>query len=123
MRVIIAGNRTFNDYEFLKQQCNDILHGTPQSRIQFLSGGATGADALGERYARECWSKDPQVFPADWETHGNAAGPIRNKQMAENADMLIAFWDGKSKGTGDMIKQAYKMKLDVERISLLSDEV
>lgn len=52
-------------------------------------------------------------FPADWNAHGKAAGPIRNQQMAQEADVLIAFWDGKSRGTKDMIEKATRAGLDM----------
>jgi hypothetical protein len=55
--------------------------------------------------------KDLKRFPADWDTHGRAAGVIRNKQMAEYGDMLIAFWDGESKGTKNMIDTSKKLGL------------
>ncbi len=73
-----------------------------------------GADALGERWAKE--NDIPvKVFPANWDKHGKAAGPIRNKQMAAYGEMLIAFWDGKSSGTGNMISLAepYNLKYTV----------
>lgn len=47
-------------------------------------------------------------FPADWDRHGRAAGPIRNCQMAQYADALIAIWDGKSRGTKNMIDEMNK---------------
>jgi hypothetical protein len=53
------------------------------------------------------------VFPADWKTHGKAAGPIRNRQMAKNAEALIALWDGNSRGTKNMIETATKLGLKV----------
>ena len=109
-RVIIAGCRDYDDYKTLHEECERILTAKREQagdevHVSVLSGGATGADALGERYAAE---RGLQVlrFPADWDTHGNAAGPIRNRQMAENATMLIAFWDGESRGTKNMIDEA-----------------
>lgn len=73
---------------------------------------AKGADLLGKKYAEE---KRYVVrrMPADWDKHGRAAGPIRNKQMAQSADALIAFWDGKSKGTENMINLAKEYGLKV----------
>lgn len=77
-----------------------------------VSGGATGADTHGEHWCAERgipWS----VFRPDWAQYGRAAGPIRNRLMAENADALIAVWDGKSKGTANMIQEAEKRGLRV----------
>ena len=71
-----------------------------------------GADALGERYARDR-GYALKVFPAEWKKWGRAAGPIRNAQMADYADALIAFWDGESSGTRDMIRKAEEKGLKV----------
>ena len=51
--------------------------------------------------------------PADWERHGKAAGPIRNAEMADVSDALIAFWDGQSCGTKSMIELAKRKGLQV----------
>lgn len=109
-RVIIAGSREFTDYETLEAACDAILG--PLEVECILSGCAKGADELGERYAKERgYVVEP--FPADWKTHGRPAGIIRNKQMAEKADMLIAFWDGYSPGTKHMVWVATEMGLTV----------
>ena len=67
-----------------------------------LCGECRGADLLGKRFAEEN-GIPVESFPAEWKRYGRAAGAKRNKQMAENADTLIAFWDGESKGTKNMI--------------------
>lgn len=115
-RVIIAGCREFNDYEFLRQKCDNILSKVRQTHsVVIVSGTARGADQLGERYAAE---RGYQVrrFPADWDRHGKAAGPIRNALMADSADALIAFWDGMSRGTKNMIDTAKNRGLSVRII-------
>lgn len=113
MKVIIAGGRDFNNYELLKEKCNKIL--INKSDIEIVSGGADGADRLGESYAKDM-GYPIKYFPADWKKYGNAAGPIRNKQMAEYADSLIVFWDWQSKGTKNMIKNAQDIGLQVRII-------
>jgi len=80
-----------------------------------VSGTAKGADRLGERFARERGYRIER-FPADWNRDGYAAGPVRNAQMAENADALIAFWDGQSRGTKNMIENARRKGLGVRVI-------
>lgn len=70
---------------------------------------------MGERYARERGFQ-LRRFPADWEQHGKSAGHIRNAKMADNADALIAFWDGESKGTKNMIDNARRKGLAVRVI-------
>ena len=115
-KVIIAGSRGFTDYNKLKHACDNILGGLyPNLPIAIISGTSSGCDALGERYAHER-GYALQRHPADWKKYGKAAGPIRNRKMAENADVLIAFWNGRSKGTKNMIETAKKFGLIVETI-------
>ena len=111
-RVIVAGSRDFHDYGFLLNKLDWALSNREASGITIVSGGAKGVDALGERYAKD-YGLSIERYPADWSTHGKAAGPIRNRQMAENADALAAFWDGKSRGTKNMIEEARKKGLRV----------
>ena len=110
MRVIIAGGRDFLDYEKLKEYCDKIL--SDIEYITIVSGKARGADTLGERYQKER-NLQLKEYPAEWDIYDKAAGGIRNEKMAKNADMLIAFWDGKSSGTEDMIRRARREKLEV----------
>ena len=109
MRVIIAGGRDFDDYALLKESCDNLI---PDDAI-ILSGGARGADRLGEQYAKER-GLSIERHPADWDQYGRSAGMIRNREMAKAADSLVAFWDGKSKGTAHMIQTAEKMGLMVK---------
>lgn len=119
-RVIIAGSRKFDDYETLRDKCDHILSrkmADPDCEIIVVSGGATGADTLGERYAAE---RGLQVerHPADWERYGRSAGPRRNTEMAAIADALIAFpKSGEANiGTMNMIEQAKSRRLLVRVI-------
>jgi hypothetical protein len=114
MKVIIAGGRDFYDYKKLKSACSYFLKNEPNAEI--VSGAANGADKLGERYAREHGLRISS-HPADWDRYKKSAGYIRNKEMAEYADALIAFWDGKSKGTKHMIDLAREHGLKVRVIS------
>ena len=107
-RVIIAGSRGFDDYAVLQTVCDNFLSPQKQTRnIVIVSGTAKGADALGEKYARER-GYAVERFPADWQQYGKTAGPVRNRLMADNADALISFWDGHSTGTQNMIMEAKK---------------
>ena len=115
LKVIIAGGRDFNDFELLKAKCDKILSEYAVTDIQIVSGCAKGADLLGEDYAKVRHLSMVR-FPADWNKHGKAAGPIRNVQMAEFADVLIAFHDGNSKGTAHMIRTAKEKGLIVRVI-------
>lgn len=114
MKVIIAGGRKFTDYQLLRDSCNALLKNINVQEI--VSGGGTGADKLGEKYALEC-GIGIKTFKANWSL-GRGAGHKRNEQMAKYADYLIAFWDGNSSGTKSMIDYAKKqnLKIDVIRI-------
>ena len=114
MKVIIAGSRTFSDYNFLRTNCDRLL--SQFSNIEIVSGTAQGADQLGERYAREK-GYDIKQFPANWDKYGKRAGYLRNDDMAQYADWLIAFWDGTSKGTKHMIDLANKRGIKVEIVN------
>ena len=110
-RVIIAGGRHFNDYNTLAAYCDKILSNKAKTHdIEIVSGHCYGTDLLGERYAAER-RYSLSIYEAQWSQYGAAAGPKRNKQMAENADALIAFWNGESRGTKNMIETAEKMGL------------
>lgn len=115
-KVIIAGTRDFTDYELLCKKCDTILSSKKMDyNIIIVSGTARGADRLGERYARERGYRIER-YPADWDRDGNSAGPIRNAKMADNAHALIAFWDGRSRGTKNMIDTAKAKGLMVRTI-------
>ena len=99
MKLIIAGTRTLN---FGAGNIETIIKQKGISGIkEIVSGGATGVDSNGQDYA--AWNElRCKVFKPDWETYGRAAGPIRNRQMAEYADALLLIWDGKSHGSRSM---------------------
>ena len=115
-KLIIAGGRDFNNYEFLNKICSYYLKNKSFNDIEIVSGCANGADKLGEKFAIE---NNIQIikFPADWEKFGKSAGYVRNTQMADYADALIAFWNGKSKGTKHMIDIAKARNLIVKVIN------
>lgn len=100
MKIIVAGGRDFNNrsvmFPILSKHINNM-------NDTIISGDARGADALGAEWATH-FQIPIQHFPAKWDEYGKVAGYIRNAEMAEHGDMLIAFWDGKSKGTMNMIK-------------------
>jgi hypothetical protein len=113
MIVAIIGSRNFSDYELLKERCDYFLSSSYGYKI--ISGGAPGADKLAERYAFE--KKLPiTVLRADWQTHGRKAGMLRNKEILEICTHVIAFWDGKSRGTANMIQCAAYKNLKIVRI-------
>lgn len=117
-RVVIAGCRDYNNYDEAKEYIDFYI-----SRIKkeytliFVSGGCRGADAIGERYAKEN-GFDVEKYPADWKTYGRSAGPRRNKQMAKVCDYIICFWDEKSRGTKSMIECANKCGKPIKIIKI-----
>ena len=128
LRIIIAGGRDFSDYEKLKKDslsaikdCAAELYGKEKivkNLITIISGTANGADKLGEEFAQE-FGLSLKMMPADWSKNGKRAGYMRNIEMAEFATsdnsnaVLIAFWDGKSRGTEHMISTAFKCEMKV----------
>jgi len=107
MKVIIAGSRTITDENIVREALGKAGL-SAQDITEVVSGGAKGVDLLGKKIA-EYHAIPIKKFPADWDKHGKAAGAIRNSQMAQYADMLVAVWDGESKGTKDMIRKIRNM--------------
>lgn len=103
MKVIIAGSRNFNNYDLVEETIEKL--GLEIDEV--IYGGAPGTDYLGLLWARKHKVK-VKTFLAEWSVYGGAAGPLRNKQMAEYGDYLLAFWNGKSKGTKSMINEMKK---------------
>jgi hypothetical protein len=112
IKVIVAGGRDFSNEILLTESCDRLLVGPD---FEIVSGTARGADRMGEFYAIDR-NFQIQRFPPDWDTHGNRAGYLRNQEMAKYADMLIAFWDGQSRGTKHMIDIATTNGLTVHVI-------
>ena len=115
MKLIIAGSRTLNpSVKDIGEQVSKFNIGI----TEVVSGGADGVDSCGEEYALAA-DQPLKIFKADWNKHGKAAGPIRNKQMAEYADALLLIWDGKSKGSANMKKNMIDLGKKVYEIILL----
>lgn len=122
VRIIVAGCREFNDYEMMKMVLDKHIdyylyyEECTIDDIEIIEGECRGADLLVKRYAEERGYK-VTGFPANWNAEGLAAGPLRNQRMAMYAaeagcnGTLIAFWDGKSRGTKNMIDCATKKNL------------
>lgn len=104
MKTAVIGSRTFDNYDQLKT----ILDNLSDKPAEIISGGANGADSLAERYAQEN-NLPLTIHLANWKAYGRAAGPIRNKQLIEDCEQVVAIWDGQSKGTQHSIKIAQKL--------------
>jgi len=102
MKVAVIGSRTFDKYESVYNVLSKL------KITEIISGGAKGADSLAERYAKEN-NIPTKIFLPDWETYGKKAGFLRNTQIIEECEMVVAFWDGESKGTKDSLDKAEKL--------------
>ena len=112
MKVIVAGGRDFTDYDLMREKLDYYLKNQAPF-VEIVCGEALGADSLGKFYAQR---KGYIVlsYPADWKKYGKSAGIRRNKEMAKAADALVAFWDGKSRGTANMIEEMRKLNKPVK---------
>lgn len=120
MRILVCGTRTWKDAVGIKEALDEALDTLkPGDTLTIIEGGAKGADQLagGWAEARADIGVLHKCFPADWDKFGKRAGYIRNVQMLQEGepDLVIAFWDGKSKGTGMMIAlaEAWGVKVNV----------
>lgn len=109
VRVVVAGSRSIED-PWVVEDCiidNYPNDAAPRSwdECEIVHGGADGVDTQASKFARR-YNLPEKVFLPKWEEFGPAAGPIRNEEMAEYGDILIAIWDGQSPGTRSMIEKA-----------------
>lgn len=113
MKVIVCGGRDFADWAKLKDRLMRLRLEAPHDALTIIQGGAKGADAMAREWCAVY--KVPYInYPADWEKHGKAAGPIRNKRMLDDGqpDLVLAFPGGR--GTENMIAQAMLAGVAVE---------
>lgn len=117
MRIGIIGSRIFNHYELLKEVMSDYLNRDNELNCELVvSGGANGADKLGERWAKENGIQT-LIFKPDWNKYGKRAGFIRNEDIIKNSDFVVAFWDEISKGTKSSIDLAIKHDIPVRIVN------
>ncbi len=114
MKTIIAGSRSFTNTEFGYEKLEHLF--SKKEPTEIISGGARGADYIGEQFANDLHIPIKRFLP-DWDKFGKLAGFRRNEQMAEYADSLVAFWDGKSKGTEHMIRIAREKGLKIRIVT------
>ena len=101
MRLAIVGSRTITDMNVLIDALQEY------DITEIVSGGARGVDTMAEDYA-VANDIDTIIFPADWERYGKRAGYLRNVQIVDYADEVLALWDGKSRGTKHTIDIAHR---------------
>ncbi len=135
MKVIVAGSRDIDRHQALGHALRHLLPNGAEFSLDLRFGDKglsitelvtgccpTGPDQvpfmLDNWWSSSCFSCNFDIvkFPADWDKHGKAAGPIRNKQMAEYADALLLIWDGNSRGSMNMKKEAEKANLQIVEI-------
>ena len=114
MKLAIIGSRGFSDYGHLSYVMTEwfgrYANDNPYSLVtEVISGGANGADKLAARWAKENGIKLTEFIP-DWEGLGKRAGFVRNEDIVKAADCVLAFWDGVSKGTGNSLSIAKRLK-------------
>lgn len=120
MKLIIAGSRDLNpSYHIILRKLEEVEWFTKITEV--VSGKARGVDRAGEEFARQ-YEIPVKEFPADWDKYGKAAGPIRNRQMAEYADALLLIWDGRSPGSKNMKKEMERLKKPVHEIIMMTLE-
>ncbi len=130
MKILVCGDRNWTDYNKVRATLDKLakehsIYYNPDdnwlpSDLTIIHGGARGADDMAGQWAIVNWVGHLEVFPANWEKHGRAAGPIRNQQMLDDGqpDLVVAFHPdlSKSKGTADMVKRAKKAGVPVMEI-------
>jgi len=116
IRLAIVGSRGFNDYERLCAAVYALAEQEQISVVGVVSGGAKGVDSLGARFAHEHGLQLTEFLP-EYDKYGRGAPLIRNKTIIENADYVLAVWDGVSRGTLNAIGHAQKLgkPLHIER--------
>jgi hypothetical protein len=131
MKLAVVGTRSFKDKSFVYKQIKNLINSGIKI-TQIISGGATGPDRFGKEFAEE--NKIPFIlFEADWsdlkepcfikindkgEKYNALAGFKRNNQIVENCTVMLAFWDGKSQGTKDVIAKANLMNKKVITVKI-----
>lgn len=112
-KLAVIGSRSFDDELVANSEIESLV--LAKSCTTIVSGGAKGADTLAARYAQAHGLELIEIKP-DWARYGRGAGPLRNKLIIESADCVLAFWDGKSKGTLSALDHARKLRKSIKII-------
>ena len=111
LKIGVIGSRGFNDYKLVCDTLDEYL----EDVFLIVSGGAKGADMLGEKWANESGVKT-LIYKPDWDKYGKSAGFVRNEDIVEASDLIICFWDGLSRGSENSIKLAREKGIPVKII-------
>jgi hypothetical protein len=118
MRLIIAGSRDLDDRHTVAPFIDAYVKAQGSYPAVILSGACSGVDAIGEWWASH-YGTPVERYPADWDKHGKAAGPVRNAKMVANADaLLVIHWKG-SRGSADVRRQAEAAGLAIVDVELV----
>ena len=122
-KIIIAGSRSFNNYQYLYDRIKWVLNqeNIDLHDVEIVCGMARGADKLGESFAIDHFLQ-VKYFSAQWDLYGKQAGYIRNKAMAEYADLCICFYDGQSRGTRLMMNLAMEHKIPLYAFNFINNK-
>jgi hypothetical protein len=136
MKLIIAGSRTIENIDISRFVDNIAYEHIPDNQnnpreLEIVSGGARGIDYLAKCLAqyyqtqsfRTVYKVSYTEFPANWDKHGKAAGPIRNIAMAEYGDTLLLIWDGESRGSKNMKETMLELGKPIYEVILRSYNV
>lgn len=105
MKVAVIGSRNI--------KVDDLGKYLPEDISEIVSGGAKGVDSSAREYAELNGLKLTEFLP-DYEKYGQRAPLRRNDQIIDYADMVLAFWDGKSRGTAYVIRNCEKKNKKVD---------
>ena len=118
MRIVVTGSRDYPNEERVRQELTDLFEDYYVADI--AQGGAAGADEFARTWANDqvsgsIYQTTCVTYEADWEVYGKAAGPRRNELMIDTfkPELVLAFWDGKSKGTLHCLSYAVSKGIDV----------
>lgn len=103
-RVAIVGSRDYPDLWRVEAYVRQM---DPADTV-VVSGGAKGVDSAAADAARQSGIRVVEYLP-DWEQYGRSAGFRRNRTIVKNSDLVVAFWNGKSRGTASTISIAKEM--------------
>ena len=117
LKLAVVGSRSIQNFRFVGCILDGIVAAMGYSEVTLISGAAAGVDSLAAKWARKRGFEVIE-FPADWEAHGRSAGFIRNRDIVESADGVVAIWDGISKGTANSISLAKKRENLIAVINL-----
>ena len=115
LRLLVTGSRYYKDYARLSSELNALSDCLPEDvSLRVIHGGAHGADSLSQRWADE-HHVPADVYMAEWDEHGKAAGPIRNQRMLDEGkpDIVIGFPLPGSRGTKHMMTIASQANVPV----------